>query len=330
MLCGLIMLLLVVIAEARNWGWTAAWQSILVNLGTSLLLAAVVFLAEPRFTRSVAQAAGQGVTREVRVAVAESTGDLTQRLDDLESTLLKRKNDETTLQQAVVNALREDISQRTISRALEEAEWVGAVSGEITVRGTRKLQDPGVVFRHVRYNNGRWSGGREGEGEAVLELSVEVEKRQGEVGTPVIACDWTSDRSAADVDAELRRQLKARGYWDLSSALDLSFALKEFARGIDLALASSRSASADGGLKGALIRLVDDNWAITEAGIECPAEKYLLPESEFPEKYRNVLGPGTASPFLPAAPPFVDDDTWSYVVEEGKKYLPRSRGRIGI
>lgn len=290
-----------------------------------MLLAAVLFLAEPRFTRRVVEAAGQGVSDQVRAAVEESTGDLAHRLDDLESILMKRKKDEASLQEAVVDAVEDDVSHRTISQALAEANRVGAVGGGIVVRAAPTLQGPFVKFQYVQYNDGRWPGRREGE--VALEVSVPVEKRPGDIGTPVIVCDWNADKSAEDVDAELRQKLKAAGYWEFSNALNFALALKEFTRGLKLALASSRSDSTGGTLKGALYQLVNEEWAITEAGIECPMQNYLFPESDFPEKDPHALGPDNRPPFLPAAPSFVDGDTWSYLIEKGKAYFPTPRGR---
>lgn len=320
------MLLLAIFTEALDWGWTSVWQSILVNVGTSMLLAAVLFLAEPRFTRRVIKAAGQGVSEQVRAAVEENTGHLTRRLDDFESILMKRKKDEASIQEAVVDAVEDDVSHRTISQALDEANRVGAVGGGgIVVRAAPTLQGPFVEFRYVQYNDGQWPGRREGE--VALEVYVQLEKRPGEIGTPVIMCDWNADMSAEDVDAELRQRLQAAGYWEFSNALNFAFALKEFTRGLKLALASSRSDPAGGTLKGALYQLVNEEWAITEAGIECPMQNYIFPESDFPEKYQNPLGPDNRPPFLPAAPSFVDDDTWSYLIEKGKAYFPTPRAR---
>lgn len=70
-----------------------------------MLLAAVLLMVEPRFTRRVVEAAGEGVTEKVQTIVRESTGELTHRLDDLESLFEARIEEEATAQGAAIAAM---------------------------------------------------------------------------------------------------------------------------------------------------------------------------------------------------------------------------------
>jgi hypothetical protein len=326
---GLVLTGLTLFAESLDWRWSPAWQSVLVNVGTSMLFAAVLFMVEPRFTRRVVEAAGEGVTEKVQTVIRESTGKLTHRLDDLEALFDARREGEATVQRAAMAAMADQVTYETVSQAMDEANHVGAIrGGGLTVRGAESFKGPHVHFRYVRYKQPR--PGRL-QGQVALEISVKLAKRPDEFGTPVIECLWKPSMSVADVEAELRRRITESGYWEEARAFDFALAIREFTRGLDLALASTGSNGDKRSLNGPLDQIVDEEWAITEAGLECPSRKYIFPASEFPDQLypggavkarRHSESQADAPSFRPPAPAFVDDELWEYLIQKGMELFP--------
>ncbi len=58
---GLILVALAVAADVR-WGWRDIWPSVFLESGMTLLLAALLFLVERRFTRKVTEAVTHQIT----------------------------------------------------------------------------------------------------------------------------------------------------------------------------------------------------------------------------------------------------------------------------
>lgn len=291
-----------------------------------MLFAAVVFMVEPRFTRRVVKAAGEGVTETVQTVIRESTRKLTHRLDDLEALFDARREGEATAQQAAVSAMEDQVTYETVSQAMDEANHIGAIrGGGLTVRGAENFKVPLVHFRYVRYRQpqrGRLQG------QVALEVSVKLEQRPGELGTPHIECLWKPSMSVADVEAELRRQITESGYWEEARAFDFALAIRELIRGLNLALTSSNSNTDNPALNGPLLQIVDEEWAITEAGMECPGRGYILAASEFPDQNypaaagtarRQSVSGADAPPFRPPTPPFVEDELWEYLIRAGSE-----------
>lgn len=248
---------------------------------------------------------------------------------DLESLFDARREDEATAQHAAMAAMTDQVTYATVSQAMDEANHIGAIrGGGVTVRGAESFEGPRVHFRYVRYKQPR--PGRL-QGQVALEVSVKLEKRTGELGSPVIECLWKPSMSVADVEAELRRQITERGYWEEARAFDFALAIREFSSGLNLALASSSPNGAKQSLNGPLYQAVDEEWAITEAGLECPSRKYIFPAREFPDQpypavavmaRRRSDSQADAQSFRPPAPPFVDDELWEYLVQEGMELFP--------
>ena len=98
-----------------------------------------------------------------------------------------------------------------------------------------------------------------------------------------------------------------------------------------MAIRSRQRREVEGLLQGALIEMVNDEWFITDAGIECPGRGYLLAEDTFFEKIRKpgLIGmiddPRWAPP---ARPEGVDDVTWQRIVARAEWVFPIRRGPV--
>jgi len=86
--------------------------------------------------------------------------------------------------------------------------------------------------------------------------------------------------------------------------------------------------------EGPLSELVDDDWVITEAGIECPARDFLYSEDNFPAHTQGPIGGPEArarrEAWMPERPDWVDQATWRRLIERGKRSLPIQRGPYGM
>ena len=134
LLCTLlgIAVLMVAIRGQAWWGWQGVWPSILTNVGTALLVAAVLFLFERRFTGRVIRANRQAVQEaaaEVEENLQHRTDQLAARIDDLQDQIDERMRARADAQDAVITSL--DIpTYATVTAALTEANRLHAFAGD--------------------------------------------------------------------------------------------------------------------------------------------------------------------------------------------------------
>lgn len=307
--------------EAR-WEWQGVLPSILVNVGTALLLAGLLFFLEKGFTRRVIsanRASVEAATQQIEQRLEARTQALSTRIDELQAQVAERMQERAQQGDEKVAAL-EEVTYDNITAAMTEANDLGAIHwGRVNVRASTDLDGVVLIFK--------W--GMELRSPArrpVLEIEARVEadlKRYG--GRPVIATGWAPDEQPAEVFDRLNRELQRTGRWHGPDTVNWSLAMENFRRSLALTIASRRDGSAAGPwrLHGALYELVGDDWALTEAGIESrAANAVVLPEGAFPDEgFRNPHQP--EEPWNPPAPEGVSADQWERLVRLGRRVHPQ-------
>jgi hypothetical protein len=296
-------------AGALVWSWPDIIAGTLSSFGAAFFLAFTLFVFERRFVRRV--------TEEVRdateAAIAEQTRQFGGRLDQLEQRLGARRAESRASQDQAVNAISDDVSFKTVTTALLEADDVGAIQDcKLSVPGSE--QSPFVVVK-FRYDFPQAYVGR---GRVVnsgtnREFTVEIEvgKRPGEIGRPVIEAEWTARDKSEDIGAALETQLRRRDRLAEAKTFDFSLAVRELQRGLNLALETQRVPLGQEMLHGALRELVVGGWAITTAGLEKPALSLLFTNMEL--GFLRRAGDNDVKATV-AAPPGTEQDEWDWAV----------------
>lgn len=298
------------------WGWPTITTGTLTNIGAAVVIAFVLFVIERRFTRSIQRT----VTTATRAAVEHETRAFNDRLDSLEDQIAARRDETESVQNALVSALGDDLTYETVHDALEEASRVGGIKTRVTVRGSQTFQYPLVTFAYEARSTMPTHWATAELGPKMVYVSVVVEPRESDYGTPVIEATWVEGMTAADLVSALDERLRSREYRAEAKALDIVFAAAELARGISITIADQQAPIGTEQLSGALIELIDDSWAITTDGVQSLTTGY---RGSWKDLGLAFAGRAEAEE-IPPAPDGVDDDTWDFVYDRILAHAPTS------
>ena len=213
----------------------------------------------------------------------------------------------------------------SVATALAEANKLGAIAdGSIRVQGSRERGELALDFSWTRQTaDGRFSQPERTE----LKVSAYIyadERSRG--GRPMIATIWGPNDSADRVGLRVRGQLEQRGRWKSDGTLDWPMALEKLQGSLDIAIRSRRRDASGPAFHGALIERVGNEWALTDAGIECPAHGFILAHSEFPDLMYPRSQQDPPPPVNPPRPEWVDPTLWQELLAEGRRFFPRREG----
>ncbi len=220
------------------FSWKGAAIETLVGVGTSLLLAAVLFFLQRRFVSVVEEVATRAAEMAVEARVEERVRQVDARIDELGQRLNQALEARNQRQDAAVQAL--DVpTYQSVANALAEANRLGAiVDGNVRVQGSRERGELALDFSWTR----QMADGRFSEPDRT-ELKVEAyiyadEHARG--GRPLIRTIWRQKDSADQVGLDLRGQLERRGRWQSDGTLDWPMSLKNLQASLDAAIRSRR------------------------------------------------------------------------------------------
>lgn len=327
---GLLGALLIGIAFAMEdvHKWQGVSTETMVSLGSAFLLAAVLFFLQRRFVTQVSVAASRAATTAVDTRIYERDREVEARLDQLDQRMADVLAERSRRQDAAVRAL--DIpTYETVADALAEANRLGALAnGRVMVQASTALDELGLQFSWGQdAGDGRFGS----PGGPVLTVHGEVYADEQSVGgRPVIETPWQPGEPAHTVGLRIRAQLETSGRWHGEGTLDWPMALRNLQRSLDIAIRSRRRDDSEGLLQGALFELVGEDWAITEAGLECPRHKYLRPETSFPERPGRGRRAGNKEDdyesWMPEQPAWTESELWELLIRRAKPRFPIRRG----
>lgn len=202
----------------------------------------------------------------------------------------------------------------TVTSALEEAERVHAI-------------DP-VLFRvrasaHLAGLRARlfWS---ETSSERVLMLRVLSPDPEVASALALRSIAWQPDQPAPAVGDAVVLVLEQLGLPSDPETFDWGRTIESLQASLAVAIAARRRDPGAPRLQGRLIELVNDEWMLTDAGIECPGRAFILDEGSFPKRPKLPRRPGqiSTSTFEPDRPTWVSADFWENVVRLGQLIYP--------
>ena len=314
------------------YSWQGVSLETMVNIGTALLLAGVLFFLQRRFVTGVEEVVSRAAVSAADARIDERVGQVGARLDELEERMNEVLTARRQRQDDAIGAL--DVPTfESVATALAEANALGALAYDhVTVQASAEITELGLEFSWgVDLGDGRFDQPRR----AVLMVRGHVYADERAGGSrPAIETIWEAGDPAEEVGLRIREQLENRGRWHGNGTLNWPMALRNLKRSLDLAVRSRRRDGTGLVLEGALFELVGEEWAITDAGIECPTEGFILRESEFPEHVRalqrRIRGPGEADQWAPTRPDWVDADLWEELVRRGRAQFPIRRGPVAF
>jgi hypothetical protein len=111
-------------------------------------------------------------------------------------------------------------------------------------------------------------------------------------------------------------------------------ALRNLQRSLDIAIRSRRKDDGDFLIHGALFELVGEEWAISEAGLECPTRGYLVSETDFMDEPPPLPLPSpnraAYEQCQPQRPDWVEGGLWQILVARAKPHFPIRRGPVAM
>lgn len=334
------------LVEAR-WAWEGVTPSVLIELGMAFGLAGVLYLLEQIFEGKLLQATREEV-RQAERRFQQTADEISSRLDDLQGEVDARVRQAASEQDRTISGLDTDVSFKTVTGVLAEANRLGAVHrGRVIVQASADPDGMSLIFFWGTTRN-------HPRGESTPHLDIEVRDETDSPsppqvrlvsgsdpgpsgsgvdrtvgGRPHIQVEWEPQQSAADVGQVLVENLQRNDMWRGEGTLDWGLAIRNLQRSVKVAIASRRRDPGEWHLGGTLIELVGDDWAITTAAVECPPRDYRLPESDFPQRTADrsrrpveALGPNPLNTWQPERPDWADPDEWARVVRRAKRYFP--------
>lgn len=299
-----------------RWQWTGVTPSTLTNVGTSFLLASVLFFAERNFVERVQQ----GTRKVAAESAVAATADLRQDQASLRMTLddLQRRVSESTARAGaarrdVIADLSEDVTFDAMTRAFEQVHAVnGFWHGGVVVAADGTPDGLRVTVAWTEHSLDAWRYA----GEKALTFDVETPSQSG--GSPRrCGFRWQPEVDAETFGRGLIEAMISAGMGGEATALDIGELIGQVQLALDLAVASQQH-SEGGWLHGPLAILLGP-WAVTQAGLEHREEGLVLASNAFPERGFNVFS-GEAEP-LPR-PRWCEQGEWDVVYAAARTLHP--------
>lgn len=300
----------------------------LTSLGTTVFLAAAIFLMERRFVHYVSDAASRAAaaaTREVvQDEVRAQTAGMQTRLDDLDERLSDRIATADSKQDTTVARLEDSVSFESVTAALQEAHDLNAFYSRITVPANDSLDGTRVEFTWAIYAlNQRLT--QDPRPRLVVGVTTSDVPALGQ-GRRVMEVDWRPTDPAEVVGHRLVRAMQRAGYGAASQTLDWPHTLRMLRRALADAVLARRTG--DEWFTGDLLEWINPTWAVTSNGLFHSEYGLLAPTDQFPENQpfggpasRYVSDPSVT---VPKAPTGIDVGEWEVVYRRASAQLPMS------
>jgi hypothetical protein len=322
-LAGLACTCLPFLLEARSQ-WRSVETAILTNLGTALLLGALLFFLERTFVQSVRRVATTAARRAATDATADlrrTTEGLVARVDELQALTRARVESAAREQDEAVARLRESVSFANVTEAFAYTNQLKALStGTLVVPASADVRGPRLKFM--------WGihlpGSHKPPGQRLeIDLVVERNPDPASPGTPIVGREWPATMSPEDVTAEFDKAMRRSGFAPEANALDWGVAFERLGHGLATAIAARRG-DRDAWISAPLVEVITEDWAITEAGVEVRGHGRVLASQDFPQREATWR---TAPPsFDPPRPEWADATIWEVAVRRACSYHPRGPG----
>lgn len=314
-------------------------SSTFTNVGTSIVLVAIVFFLERALLQRVSDTAAETTAR----VVDERTTDLTNanralatELADLRAEFEGAAAADTAARTAPLRTVKADVSFDSIAEALETANSYGALEyGTATVPLKTPSDAPELVTFDWRYRPVRDRNGYPSDTHVSPEMVViynATRNPDAGSGIPVVEVVWDPNQGPTELLMALRAEMVKRNFGQEAKLVDPDL-FEYLAKALADAVAG-RMAEDSAWVVGALDEWLADGWAITDAGL-VSRDHGTINQSEFPKaEIRGGAGWSVFNQklpeFEPPAPDGVSEEFWRYAVgRAAHKFGNRPLGFVG-
>lgn len=311
--------------------WEVILSTTLTNVGTTLLLAAVLFFVQRSFTATVRTTVSEAATREVAAQTAdirETTSSLQMQISEIAQELERRRKARAQGRDSVTERARSTTSFDAVADLLEAAADLGCLwRGYVVVPAGSDFRSPRVqVFWGEDSGRQFLSGNIFEDADPAIVLSYEVPLSEQRGGSHMVArAAWRPGMSPADALDELITSMQRVGYAGAASDVRPDL-FDQLATALHEAMLA-RSEPSQAWIRGRLYEWLIDGWAITDEGLE-NREGHGLAKEVFPDPGLDALAAGRRTPvkrFEPASPAGVDPDFWELAIERSRPNFGRRR-----
>lgn len=295
-------------------------SSTLTNVGTSIVLVAIVFFLERTLLQHVSDTAAETTAR----VVDERTADLTNanqalatKLADLRAEFEGAAAADVAARTAPLRTVTADVSFDSIAEALETANTYGALEyGSATVPLKTPSDDPQLVTFDWRYRPVRDFAGYPSDTHVSPQMVVSYNAtRSADAGSgiPIVEVVWHPNQGPTELLMALRAEMVKRNFGQEAKLVDPDL-FENLAKALADAVAG-RMAEDSAWIVGALDEWLADGWAITDAGL-VSRDFGKIDQSEFPKA--EMRGGSVFNQTLPEferpVPDGVSKEFWRYAI----------------
>ncbi|WP_142057754.1 hypothetical protein [Pseudarthrobacter sp. B4EP4b] len=296
----------------------AFWSGVLINVGTSILLAGVLFVLERRFVKEtrvvVAEAAEAAATQAVEHA-SNANNQLGARVSELEARLNEQLAEQQRIHDEALSSLTSDASYESVFPSLKMAYELGAVSQQgLTIPAGPDAGSPRIRFVYEPAFYDDEGGGHEEQ----LTVQYVAERKPNEMGTPIVSTLWHAGDHPTDVFRRLMADMVRSGRGNDTKRLKIGNAFTNLALALKEAM-SARRGDESWQSGGSVIELLTDGWILTENGVETRGHGIVATPPQFTPPFSASERQAWR---LPDKPKWADPEVWKVAMQRGQQELP--------
>ncbi|MGC5222557.1 hypothetical protein ACPW96_08155 [Micromonospora sp. DT81.3] len=297
------------------------WSGLLVNVGTSLLLAAALVWFE-RVVINEVQKSNQAAVDSAATSAARAVEDrvggrLNERLDELDRRLEAATTDAANARMRAASDVG-DLTFESMKRALSQARAINAIASRpgyasdvatIIVPAGDHRDAPQVQVIYYPPSN---------EYGEVIDFDVHTASGSAR-GT------WTADRPVADAFAELSQELVTIGERSAAHALSAEAVFRNVGSVLFDAVAGRQGDDSSWTQGEPVFEMVAEGWIVSTAGIEVRDHGVVLEASQFGSYGRPGYGSQSNRVHgenIPTAPPSgLDVGIWERAIKQARPHI---------
>ncbi|SDQ67532.1 hypothetical protein [Arthrobacter crystallopoietes] len=315
---------------AIGWGWSIIqsdenalsgfWSGVLVNVGTSILLAGVLFWLERRFVKEagkVAIAAATNAVTQTAAARNEANERLSARISDLEERLTRQRAEQEKADVETIASLSEDASHDSVFSALRTAYEIGAITGKgLTVPTGLEPTAPRVTFR-FRPGWRNEEGGGQDEG---LDVEYVVQASRNRIGAPLVIVSWDRNEDPAQIFHELMEEMVRAGFGAETRRMKIEPAFRHLQRALRDAVSARRGEESAWQSGDPFLEFVTEGWVITKSGVEVQGHGIVAQAANFDNQ--GASGPRPLPSWdAPKKPDWAEAQIWEVAMDRARDQL---------
>lgn len=253
--------------------WQILLATVVINVGTTLMLAAALVVIERLLVTRVQDVATRSASAIVDERAREftaTTDRLISQVNAIQKALDDRAAEKESARAVALRQLAEEPTFDTVADALEAANDVGALAiGSLAVPAAEDIVDaPRITVRwgpvHLA-SNGGWNEPNPEQPQLSVAVNYQgPDQREQRFSHEV---EWRPDMSALDVLAKLSDALEEQRLTFVSRMISTNVLFRNLSLGLKEATEVSTSMPDDAWFSGQVFEWLSSGWVITEQGL---------------------------------------------------------------